>query len=82
MKHWPLLGKTWTSLTDTVTINKTTTRALDNTQTVGTPKTVNAYRTLSLEPDTVIYLKKYRQRMTVIPLANTRVPYNEKQKDR
>ena len=81
MRKGEALALTWQDVdlvNDTVTINKTTTRALDNTQTVGTPKTVNAYRTLSLEPDTVIYLKKYRQRMTVIPLANTRVFHSQK----
>lgn len=57
----------------TVDINKTTTRLEDNTQSVGTPKTRNAYRTLSLEPNAVKYLKAYRRQMTVIPGANTPV---------
>lgn len=76
MRKGEALALTWGDLNLTegfVTINKTTTRTEHNHQTVGTPKTRNAYRTLSLDPMTIDHLKKYRSKLAVIPLASHRV---------
>lgn len=76
MRKGEALALTWGDLdlmNGFVTINKTTTRTEHNHQTIGTPKTRNAYRTLSLDPLTIAHLKKYRSSLAVIPLASHQV---------
>lgn len=43
----------------TLLINKTVTRDIDNKQTIGTPKTINGYRTLYLDQSTADTLKNW-----------------------
>lgn len=83
MRKGELIALTWGDINfsrSTVTINKTMTRKKDNSQTVGTPKTRNAYRTLKVEPDTLERLKTYRRNLKVIPKANETIFKNTKGK--
>ncbi|MFD1455187.1 tyrosine-type recombinase/integrase [Levilactobacillus lanxiensis] len=76
MRKGEALALTWGDLNlreGFVTIDKTTTRTEHGTQTIGTPKTRNAYRTLALDPVTINHLKKYRSSLAVIPLASHRI---------
>lgn len=61
----------------TININKTITRAIDNKQMIGTPKTPAAYRVLSLDDKTVSILKdwiKIMKRNMLILGFNTNKP--------
>lgn len=76
MRKGEALALTWGDLdlvNGYVTIDKTTTRTEHNHQTIGTPKTRNAYRTLSLEPMTIEHLKRYRSSLSILPLPSHRV---------
>lgn len=76
MRKGELLALTWNDVNfteGTVSIDKTMTRKLDNGQTVGSPKTQNAYRTLALDPVAGKYLKRYRKSLLVIPTKDQRI---------
>lgn len=76
MRKGEALALKWSDLDflrRTVTINKTVTRKLDNSEGIDTPKTVNSNRTLSLEPLAISHLKVFRASMPVIPMTDSLV---------
>jgi len=81
MRKGEAIALTWNDLDferGTVKIDKTISRTIDNHQTVSTPKTANAYRTLKLDALTISRLKAYRQHFKVIPSASSAVFRNRK----
>lgn len=76
MRKGEALALKWSDLDflrRTVTINKTVTRKLDNSEGIDTPKTVNSNRTLALEPLAISHLKAFRASMPVIPMTDSLV---------
>lgn len=81
MRKGEALALTWSDIdlkNGLVTINKTISRSIDNHQIISTPKTRNAYRTLSLNSSTIDRLKKYRKSLVVIPRAKDLIFTNQK----
>lgn len=80
MRKGECLALTWGDVnftTGTVTISKTVTRDVDNNRLIGTPKTKNAYRTISLDSSAAIQLKNYQRNLTAIPSASDLIFHNQ-----
>lgn len=80
MRKGECLALTWGDINftaGTVTISKTVTRDVDNNRFIGTPKTKNAYRTISLDPSATSQLKAYKRSQSVVPSASDLIFHNQ-----
>ena len=63
MRKGECLALTWNDIdltNQTVTVNKTLAVGMDSKQIVQTPKTLESYRTITLDDNTVLWLKKWK----------------------
>lgn len=80
MRKGECLALTWGDIdftAETVTISKTVTRDVDNNRFIGTPKTKNAYRTISLDASATSRLKMYKRSLSAVPSANELIFHNQ-----
>lgn len=80
MRKGEALALTWFDINDvqqSVSISKIITRKEDNTQAIGTPKTKNAFRTLSLDKPTLRALHDYKIHLPQLPHNNELIFKNQ-----